>query len=95
MSVERERLIFTTGLALPEAPLLLPDGSWLVAELAFDSGRIVHGPADGSTHRTIAETGRPNGLAIDRAGDLWICETLYPSVIRMRLVEVRILATAR
>jgi gluconolactonase len=74
---------FTTGLGLPEAPLLLADGSWLVAELAFDRGRITKVSADGSTHETMAETGRPNGLALDRNGDVWACETLTPSILRM------------
>jgi gluconolactonase len=77
-------VIFTTGLALPEAPLLMPDGSWLVAELAFESGRVVRVSADGRTHTKIAETGRPNGLARDRAGTIWVCETLTPSLIRMQ-----------
>jgi gluconolactonase len=75
---------FTTGLALPEAPLLMPDGSWLVAELAFTSGRVLRVSADGREHTVIAETGRPNGLARDRAGTIWVCETLTPSLIRMQ-----------
>lgn len=78
-------MIFTTDLGLPEAPLLLPDGSWLVAELAFERGRITQVSAEGGDHRTIAETGRPNGLALDRHGNVWCCETLYPSLIRLRL----------
>ena len=73
--------IFTTDLGLPEAPLLLADGSWLVAELAFERGRITKVSADGSTHETIAETGRPNGLALGRDGIVWACETLTPSLL--------------
>ena len=76
--------IFTTDLGLPEAPLLLADGSWLVAELAFERGRITKVSADGSTHETIAETGRPNGLALGRDGIVWACETLTPSLLRMQ-----------
>ena len=76
--------IFTTDLGLPEAPLLLADGSWLVAELAFERGRITKVSADGGTHETIAETGRPNGLALGRDGLVWACETLTPSLLRMQ-----------
>jgi gluconolactonase len=77
-------MIFATGLALPEAPLLLPDGSWLLTEMAFERGRITHVSADGKSSRTIATTGRPNGLARSRDGSIWICETLSPSVLRMQ-----------
>ena len=78
------RQVFTTGLALPEAPLLMPDDSWLVAELAFDSGRVIRVSADGKEHSTVAETGRPKGLALGRDGSVWICETLTPAVLRRR-----------
>jgi gluconolactonase len=78
-------VIFATDLALPEAPLLLPDGSWLVTELAFERGRITHVSAEGTGNRTIATTGRPNGLARSRDGSIWVCETLTPSIIRMQL----------
>jgi hypothetical protein len=35
-------VIFASDLALPEAPVRLPDGSWPVAELAFGRGRVTH-----------------------------------------------------
>jgi gluconolactonase len=82
---EARRVIFATDLALPEAPLLLPDGSWLVTELAFERGRVTHVSADGKDNRTIATTGRPNGLARGRDGTIWVCETLTPSIIRLQL----------
>ena len=78
-------MIFTTDLALPEAPLLLPDGSWLVAELSFARGRVTHVSADGQEHRTVAETGRPNGLALGRDGVAWVCETKTPALLRLQL----------
>jgi gluconolactonase len=78
-------VIFATDLALPEAPLLLPDGSWLVTELAFDRGRVTHVSAEGGDNRTIATTGRPNGLARSRDGSIWVCETLTPSIIKLQL----------
>jgi len=61
----------------------MPDGSWLVGELAFDRGRITRVSPDGATLNTVAETGRPNGLALGRNGTVWVCETLTPSLIRL------------
>jgi len=61
----------------------MPDGSWLVGELAFDRGRITRVSADGADHRVVIETGRPNGLALRRDGSVWICETVTPSLIRL------------
>jgi gluconolactonase len=79
------RVVFATDLGLPEAPLLLPDGSWLVAELALDRGTVRWISVDGTDSRPLAKTGRPNGLALDRNGDVWVCETLTPAVLRLRL----------
>jgi gluconolactonase len=76
-------MIFTSDLGLPEAPLLMPDGSWLVAELAFDRGRITRVSGDGTQHSVAVETGRPNGLALDAAGAVWACETLTPALLRL------------
>lgn len=78
-------MIFATDLGLPEAPLLLPDGSWLVAELALERGTVRWISADGKAQRAIARTGRPNGLALDRDGGIWVGETLDPAVIRLEL----------
>lgn len=78
-------MIFSTGLGLPEAPLLLRDGSWLVAELAFERGTVKWISADGKEQRVVARTGRPNGLALDRHGAVWVGETLDPGLIRLEL----------
>jgi gluconolactonase len=78
-------VIFTTDLGLPEAPLLLPDGSWLVTEMAFDRGTVTQVSADGKTHSIVAHTGRPNGLALTADGAIWVCETLDPALVRLEL----------
>ncbi len=78
-------MIFTTGLGIPEAPLLLPDGSWLVTEMALDRGTVKQVSADGKTHDVIARTGRPNGLALTADGAVWVCESLEPALIRLEL----------
>jgi len=77
-------LIVADGLGLPEAPLLLPDGSWLVAELDVRVGTVTRIAPDGSK-APVAQTGRPNGLALGRDGAVWVCESLSPALIRLEL----------
>jgi len=76
--------VVADGLALPEAPLLLPDGSWLVAELDVRVGTVTQLYPDGS-RRSVAHTGRPNGMALARDGAVWVCETLHPALMRLEL----------
>src|SRR4051795_4918955 len=59
------RMILVSDLGLPEAPVLLPDGGWLVTEMAPDRGCVTRFDADGGNRSVVARTGRPNGLAID------------------------------
>jgi gluconolactonase len=77
-------VIVADGLALPEAPLLLSDGSWLVAELDVRVGTVTRIRPDGS-QEPVARTGRPNGLALGRDGAVWVCESLEPALIRLEL----------
>ncbi len=78
-------MIFTADLGVPEGPLLLPDGSWLVTEMAFDRGSVTQVSDDGRTHNVVAYTGRPNGLALTADGAIWVCESLDPSLLRLEL----------
>ena len=71
-------VVFSGNLSEPEAPVLLADGSWLVAEMGQDKGCITHISADGKTQRIIAKTGRPNGLAVDKDGVVWVAESMNP-----------------
>jgi gluconolactonase len=50
-----------------------------------DKGCVTHLSADGRTRRRLARTGRPNGLALDRAGQLWVAETAMRAVLKMTL----------
>lgn len=62
----------TRGLAFPEGPVALSDGSVLVVEIA--GGRLTRVLPDG-THRRIAETGGgPNGAAIGPDGAVYVCD---------------------
>jgi gluconolactonase len=78
-------MIFVKGLGDPEGPVLLSDGSWLVTEMRLDLGCVTHISADGRKKRTISKTGRPNGLTIDNMGNIWVAESLTPSLLRMGL----------
>ena len=86
---------FTAGLGFPEAPVALPDGSWLVVEMTPETGCITHLSADGKSHQRLARTGRPNGLACDRDGVIWIAETAQHAVMRMAPADQpEVIATA-
>jgi gluconolactonase len=75
---------FAADLAFPEAPVLLPDGSWLVSELDASRGHVTAVSRDGRTRRTVARTGRPNGLCLDR-DTIWVAESLEPALLRLTL----------
>lgn len=77
-SATKEPAVFAESLNEPEAPVLLPDGSWLVVEMGPEKGSITHISADGKTLRVIAKTGRPNGLAVDKQGFIWVAESTNP-----------------
>ena len=76
---------FAKDLGFPEAPVLLPDDSFLFVEMSPERGWITHVSADGATRRTVAKTGRPNGLARDRHGAIWVAETLQRSLLKLSL----------
>ena len=87
-------MVFATGLSSPEGPVPLPDGSWLVVEGGPDRGCITHISSDGFTKRSIARTGRPNGLAVDQEGVIWLAESLRPALLCVTLFgKVDIIAT--
>jgi gluconolactonase len=77
--------IFTTGLSAPEGPVALPDGSWLIVEGGAERGCVTHITADGQTKRVIKKTGRPNGLAVDANGVIWVAESKQPSLVRLTM----------
>lgn len=78
-------MIFATDLSAPEGPVALPDGSWLVVESGADRGCITHISSDGQQKRSIKRTGRPNGLAVDSQGVIWVAESKTPSLVRLTL----------
>jgi gluconolactonase len=78
-------MIFTTGLSAPEGPVALPDGTWLIVEGGAHRGCVTHISADGQTKRVVKKTGRPNGLAVDSQGAIWVAESKQPSLLRLTM----------
>jgi gluconolactonase len=78
-------MIFTNNLGFPEGPVSLTNGSWLVVEIAPERGSVTQISPTGNAKRTIAKTGRPNGLAVDRSGAIWVAESKVPSLLRVTL----------
>ena len=79
-----DRQILCDDLSLPEGPVLLADGSWLVAELDPRRGTVTQVLADGSRVEH-AKTGRPNGLAMSADGVVWVAESINPGLFRLEL----------
>ena len=74
-------MIFFEGLMNPEGPVLLPNGDWLVVEMAPERGCVTRVSADGSERTPMAQTGRPNGLAVDSDGTIWVAESMNPPAL--------------
>ena len=72
-------MIFLAGVRNPEGPVSLPDGSWIFTEM--DAGCISHVSANGQALQEIVKTGRPNGLALDKSGNIWVAEAKNRSLL--------------
>jgi gluconolactonase len=78
-------IMFAEQLGFPEAPVWLPGGDLLIVEMDPARGWITRFSADGRQRSTVAKTGRPNGLALDRDGFIWVAETKQRALLRMSL----------
>jgi gluconolactonase len=76
-------MIFATGLSAPEGPVALPDKTWLIVEGGAGCGCVTQISADGHNKHVVAKTGRPNGLAVDSSGVIWVAESSVPSLLRL------------
>jgi sugar lactone lactonase YvrE len=76
---------FADQLGFPEAPVVLPDGGFLFVEMNPDRGWVIRFSKDGKSRAVVAKTGRPNGLAPDRDGYVWVAETAMRALLRMSL----------
>lgn len=76
---------FAEQLGFPEAPVLLPDGDFLFVEMDPAKGWTIRFSADGRTRKVVAKTGRPNGLARDSDGFVWVAETAMRALLKLSL----------
>ena len=76
-------MVFCENLEHPEAPVLLPDGSWLVVQMKMGNGTVCRVSADGKNVKEIKQTGRPNGLLAGKNGDIWVAESWEPALIKI------------
>jgi gluconolactonase len=87
-------MIFAEDVRNPEGPVALADGTWLIVEGSADRGCVTHLFQEGKSRRTIRKTGRPNGLAVDSNGAIWVAESKVPSVLRLTMDgEYQVIAT--
>lgn len=63
--------ILAEGLAFPEGPVMMDDGSIILVEIA--RGQITRVKRDGSTQVVAKPGGGPNGAAIGPDGALYVC----------------------
>jgi gluconolactonase len=78
-------MIFANGFSAPEGPVALPDGTWLIVEGGAERGCVTQIGEDGHDKRVVAKTGRPNGLAVDSEGAVWVAESKTPSLVRLTM----------
>lgn len=78
-------MIFAGDLHGPEGPVALPDGSWLVVESGAARGCVTHLSPDGRSRREVKKTGRPNGLAVDVDGVIWVAESKVPALLQLTM----------
>ena len=78
-------MMFADNLGVPEGPVALPDGRWLVVEMAPERGCVTLLDEGGHIERVIARTGRPNGLAVGGDGAIWVAESQDPALIRLNM----------
>ena len=76
-------MVFAAPLDMPEGPVALNDGSFYCVEMGPQTGCVTRISADGKIISHLGKTGRPNGLAVDRFGAIWIAESSTPSLLRM------------
>lgn len=66
--------IFAVNIGAPEGPVTLPDGSMYVTEMSNATLNVTKLNPRGERHVIKKTGGRPNGLAIDGDGLIWIAE---------------------
>ena len=63
--------IVTEGLAFPEGPVLMADGSIILVEIKI--GKLTRVAPDGTKSEVADVGGGPNGLAVGAGGAMYVC----------------------
>jgi gluconolactonase len=71
-----------TGLGAPETPVLLPDGGWLLVEMAPDASCVSRVSPGEAVATRIAVTGRPNGVCCAADSTIWVADTDPGALLR-------------
>ncbi|MGO2096092.1 MAG: SMP-30/gluconolactonase/LRE family protein [Candidatus Microbacterium stercoravium] len=78
-----ENHILTTGLFEPEGPAYTADGELRLVEMGADAASLTRIGTAGSIQHRTPSLGRPNGLAIDGDGMLWVAEGRHTRVLKL------------
>jgi gluconolactonase len=73
--------IFATGIEAPEGPICLDDGSMYVTEMSHATLSVAMIDTTGNKQVLHKTNGRPNGLALDGKGRIWIAEAGLSALI--------------
>jgi gluconolactonase len=73
--------LFASGVGAPEGPISLPDGSMYITEMSADTSCVTRLDPQGRRHVIKKTGGRPNGLALDGDGCIWVAEAILRAVI--------------
>lgn len=73
--------LFATGIGAPEGPISLPDGAMYVTEMTTATACVTRLDPQGRRSVVRKTGGRPNGLAVDGDGNIWIAEALLRALI--------------
>jgi len=75
--------IWAKNLSSPEGPVLIDSDDILLVEMGEDAGCISRVDHNTREKSRLIKTGRPNGLALDSEGNIWVAESKIPSLLRI------------
>ena len=73
--------IFASGIGAPEGPISLNDGSMYVTEMSHNTLSVTRLSPTGKRKVVKKTGGRPNGLAVDGEGLIWIAEAGHRALV--------------
>ena len=82
---------FANNTITPEGPVSLADGSWLFVETTMSN--VMWISADGKERKIIANTAGPNGMAVDKQGNIYVADAKQRALIRVTMAGERTILT--